>query len=74
MLGRLRMSIEECKKAYMDLSEEAFTKKNIISQAKEKLMVGPQFKTRPLETAIKSIIGDKWETTLLKDDRSDCRA
>jgi hypothetical protein len=72
MLGRLRMSIEECKKAYMDLSVETFTKKNIISQAVEMVTVGPRFKTGPLETAIKSIIGSKWETTLLKDDSRDC--
>lgn len=73
MLGRLRMSIEECKKAYMDLSKIAFTKKNIASQIVGKATVGAQFKTEPLEMAIRSIIGDKWDTMLLRDDRNECK-
>jgi hypothetical protein len=58
MLGRLRMSIKDCKVAYINLSERTLTKKSFITQAKEKLLVGPKFRTKPLEAAIKSTVGD----------------
>jgi len=67
------MSIAQCKKAYIELSAKAFTEKNLLVKAKEKVMLGPKFKTKSLEDAIKSIIGDEWETKLLKDDDPQCR-
>jgi hypothetical protein len=73
MLGRLRMSIADCKAAYKDLAEEAFTPKNFIMQLKEKVAVGPKFKTAPLEAAIRRIIGEDWQTMLLKEDDPACK-
>lgn len=76
MLGRLRMSVEQCKKAYINLAEDAFTKKNLISQIKEKASIGPQFKTKPLENAIRTIIGaahENWKEALLQDKRPECK-
>jgi hypothetical protein len=68
MLGRLRMTIENCKKAYIGLAEEAFTLKNSVARAYNKSTMGPQFKTGPLEKAIKRTIGKGWESALLKED------
>ena len=67
------MSLQDCKKAYIDLSQKAFTKKNILSQAREKVTVGSKFKTQPLEDAVKLIIGKEWQETLLKEDKDDCK-
>lgn len=74
MIGRLKMSISNCKEAYLKLSEQAFTSKNWVSEAKDKLALRGRFKTGPLEAAIKSIIGDNWQTLLLNDnDPSACK-
>ena len=56
MLGRLRMPLQKCKDAYMDLSKRAFTPKNIISRIVESPGLGPKFKVEPLEQAIKEIL------------------
>jgi hypothetical protein len=73
MLGRLRMSISDCKEAYTKLSKQAFTKKNVITRGLEKVRVGPQFETEPLENAIKDIIGPSWRTSLMKEDEPECK-
>ncbi|KAH8911269.1 hypothetical protein BR93DRAFT_965075 [Coniochaeta sp. PMI_546] len=74
MLGRLKMSISDCKEAYLKFSEQAFTSKNLIAKARGKLSVGPRFETSPLEAAIKDLIGNDWQTKLLKDnDASACK-
>ncbi|EXA53703.1 hypothetical protein FOVG_01433 [Fusarium oxysporum f. sp. pisi HDV247] len=73
MLGRLRLSIPECKKAYMDLSEKAFTPKNFISRQIGVATVRSKFWAEPLEDAIKSLIGDDWESKLLRDDDPVCK-
>ncbi|KAI1178341.1 acyl transferase/acyl hydrolase/lysophospholipase [Nemania sp. FL0916] len=73
MLGRLRMSVEDCKEAYMSLGRRAFTPVNFVKRITGKATVGPQFQTEPLENAIKEIIGDDWETKLLKEDDPQCR-
>jgi hypothetical protein len=73
MLGRLRMSVKDCKAAYINLSERAFTKKNFLGRVTGKFTVGPRFETRPLEDAIKTIIGDEWATMLLKEVDIGCR-
>ncbi|KAB8216454.1 acyl transferase/acyl hydrolase/lysophospholipase [Aspergillus novoparasiticus] len=65
MLGRLRMSIEDCIAAYENLADRAFTEQNFLNLVKGKITLGPRFKTQPLEDAIKTIIGDTWETDLL---------
>jgi len=56
MLGRLRMSLDKCKEAYMNLSQRAFTPKNIISRAVGSPGLGPKFKVEPLEKAIREIL------------------
>ena len=71
MLGRLRMPLKKAIAAYMTLSESAFTEKNIVQQAVGGPL-GAKFKTKALEDAIKSIIGDEWETMLLKNT-DECR-
>ncbi|KAI8945862.1 phospholipase [Xylaria longipes] len=68
MLGRLRMPISECINAYKALAEQAFTPRNFIGKIKGKVSLGAQYKTEPLEAAIKSIIGEGWETKLLKEE------
>ncbi|SPJ72134.1 uncharacterized protein FTOL_01862 [Fusarium torulosum] len=64
ILGRLRLSIPECKKAYLDLSEKAFTPKNFISRKIRVATIRSKFKTEPLEDTIKSLIGNDWESLL----------
>jgi len=66
------MSIEECKSAYKALAMQAFTKKNFVSQIKSKIQLQAQFQTKPLENAIKSVIGSEWETQLLKEENPAC--
>ncbi|KAI9667893.1 MAG: hypothetical protein M1821_000713 [Bathelium mastoideum] len=73
MLGRLRMSIAECKNAYMDLAEKAFTPRNYFRQKAATVTVGSKFQTKPLEDAIKHIIGDNWQSMLLKEDDPECK-
>lgn len=73
MLGRLRMPIQKCKEAYLNLATEAFTPKNFVSRAMGASKLGPKYKTAPLEAKIKSIIGAEWETMLLRDDDPQCK-
>ncbi|PMD43710.1 FabD/lysophospholipase-like protein [Hyaloscypha variabilis F] len=56
MLGRLRMPLDKCKEAYMNLSQRAFTPKNIVSKTIGGPFVGPKFKVEPLEQAIREIL------------------
>lgn len=56
MLGRLKMPLSGCIKAYMDMSKKAFTQRNLIDRVKAKVTLGPNFKTETLEEAIKDII------------------
>ncbi|KAH6879001.1 acyl transferase/acyl hydrolase/lysophospholipase [Alternaria rosae] len=73
MLGRLRLSIEECKNAYTNLARNAFTPKNWASSTAAKVTLGPKFKTAPLEEAIKSLIGDNANSELLKENDPVCK-
>lgn len=73
MLGRLRLSIEECKNAYTNLARNAFTPKNWASSTAAKVTLGPKFKTAPLEEAIKSLIGDNADAELLKENNPACK-
>lgn len=61
MLGRLRMSIADCRKAYKQLSKQAFTplhsKANILARVSGFWNVsGGTFDERELEKAIKSVV------------------
>ncbi|KAE9364538.1 FabD/lysophospholipase-like protein [Stipitochalara longipes BDJ] len=70
MLGRLRMSIADCRKAYEEISQQAFTplhsKANFVVSAFSFWNVGSTFDEKELEKAIKEVIG-----TSLKHGDSD---
>ncbi|KAF7512509.1 hypothetical protein GJ744_001444 [Endocarpon pusillum] len=68
MLGRLRMDIDECINAYMELCNRIFTKKKTLLNIKGKIQ--GRFDTKVLEEGIKKIVRDKTgsEDTLLRDD------
>jgi hypothetical protein len=78
MLGRLRMSIEECENAYRRLSERIFNPKrsslNYAGRAKDFLSANGRFDSTELELAIKEIIQSRnlSEEALLKDPSSSC--
>ncbi|KAF8854495.1 FabD/lysophospholipase-like protein [Acephala macrosclerotiorum] len=56
MLGRLRMSIDQCEDAYMKFSEDIFTSPNAIAKAYNLLNATGRFSTQALETNIKEFI------------------
>jgi hypothetical protein len=80
MLGRLRMSLEECEDAYLQLSEQIFTptrqRSNFFGHAKDFLKADGRFDAKALENAIKECVRRKMpEDSLLKDpeDNPSCR-
>jgi hypothetical protein len=81
MLGRLHMSLEQCKKAYIELSERVFTPRHLITRlGSGSPFFGPRFQTRPLEDEIINIIATALTTTreeamkvLLKEDENEKR-
>jgi hypothetical protein len=60
MLGRLRMSIDECEEAYMKFSEDIFKPRNAAVGAYNLLNAQGKFSTEALEANIKELI-DKAE-------------
>ena len=60
MLGRLRMHVEDCRKAYEKLSEQAFTplksRMDVFAKLGEFWSAGPTFNVVELERAIISVI------------------
>ncbi|KAE8442348.1 hypothetical protein EG329_003419, partial [Mollisiaceae sp. DMI_Dod_QoI] len=80
MLGRLRMSLDECERAYLELSERIFTPKrsfsNYLLRSKDFLRADGKFDHKVLEGAVKSIIARNPgldESTLLKDSDPQCK-
>jgi nitrite reductase/ring-hydroxylating ferredoxin subunit len=79
MLGRLRMTLNECEDAYLNLSERIFTpKRSIFSplRGKDFLLADGKFDYKALEEAIKDIIGRTPgfdESSLLKDPDPQCK-
>ena len=69
MLGRLRMSVEDCITAYMSLSQRAFSKMNILQRVRHGKIAptDAHYDTRTLEEAIVTIIK---ESLALEDPRS----
>ena len=68
MLGRLRMSVEECIAAYIDLSSRVFQKKHVMpitSRGKVKA----RYSSKELQRAIEDVLAaqDLDKDTLLKD-------
>ncbi|THX94060.1 hypothetical protein D6D08_01815 [Aureobasidium pullulans] len=68
MLGRLDMSMDECVKAYSELSATVFAKKHRMS-VDIKVHLKERYDSKVLEQAIKQIVRDRnlHEDTLLKD-------
>jgi hypothetical protein len=68
MLGRLEMSIDECIKAYTDLSEDVFHKKRRIP-INIKGVLKERYDSKVLELAVKKILRDRNldENALLKN-------
>jgi hypothetical protein len=58
MLGRLEMSIDECIKAYTDLSEDVFHKKRRIP-INIKGVLKERYDSKVLELAVKKILRDR---------------
>jgi hypothetical protein len=80
MLGRLRMTLDECQAAYLKLSERIFnpkrTKLNTFGRAKDFLLADGKFDWMELEAAVKEIvIQDRKlsESTLLRDPDPQCK-
>jgi predicted acylesterase/phospholipase RssA len=77
MLGRLRMSVEECIETYKTLSQRIFkpvnSKANIAGRAITKLKAEGKFESEPLEQVVKEIClkCGLSETALLKDNSAD---
>lgn len=78
MLGRLRMTLKDCREAYEELSMKAFTplysKMNIIANGMGFWRAGATFDVDKLEQAIRAVIsshsgncGDKPEKALLQE-------
>jgi calcium-independent phospholipase A2-gamma len=59
MLGRLKMSISDCLEHYRALSDQAFSKKNLLKRA---------YDTTKLEEAIKSVVNDLGSPQLLREE------
>jgi len=73
MLGRLRMTVDECITAYTSLSDSVFEKKNHRVNIKGQFQ--GRFDAGALERAIKEILRDRGlgENTLLKDVDAPCK-
>ncbi|PNH41105.1 hypothetical protein VD0004_g5947 [Verticillium dahliae] len=73
MLGRLRMSVDECIAAYAALSDEVFEKKNRRIRLNGQLQ--GRFDSVALERAVKKILArtNHHENVLLKDTSNSCR-
>jgi hypothetical protein len=68
MLGRLKMSIEECEDAYISLSERVFQRVHYLPVSLSGKIQG-RFDSRALETAVKETLSERGleEDTLLKE-------
>ncbi|KAH0562548.1 hypothetical protein GP486_002769 [Trichoglossum hirsutum] len=80
MLGRLRMSLRDCEKAYLQLSERIFNPKrhslHAFGKAKDFLMANGKFDSQALEDAIKEVvvsIAKMPEGELLQDPEPECK-
>ncbi|KXX75712.1 Kinesin light chain [Madurella mycetomatis] len=73
MLGRLRMTVDECIDAYTSLSDKVFEKKSHRINIKGKLQ--GRFDTDELEQAVKQILAARGlgEDALLKDSDFSCK-
>lgn len=63
MLGRLEMDVDECIVAYKALMEAVFEKKQSFLPVGLGGMIKPQFSSKELEKAVKSVIESRGEVT-----------
>lgn len=79
MLGRLRMSLDECEEAYLKLSESVFNPRrhssNVIGRVTDLILVKGKFDTQELENSIKGTIEARnfHVDELLQDEESQCK-
>ena len=75
MLGRLRMGIDDCIKAYLDLLELVFAKPRSLLHLYSPLKIHARFDQRKLQKAVQEIVvmSGLPEEALLKDTEADCR-
>ncbi|KAF2225248.1 phospholipase, patatin family protein [Elsinoe ampelina] len=76
MLGRLRMSADECITAFMDLQDEIFTKSSTGSKNNASNVDSPMYDMSTLEKGFKKIIASRGldAESLLKDtDKPSCK-
>jgi hypothetical protein len=77
MLGRLRMSIDECDAVYVDLSEKIFTPNrstgNVVGQVFDFVNARGKFSTDALEDTIKDVVKNRTpsENELFYDESRD---
>jgi patatin-like phospholipase/acyl hydrolase len=80
MLGRLRMSLDECEKKYLQLSEKIFTparsRGNVVGKGYDLLQANGKFKSEPLESTIQEILVSlrlSVDELLLDNDPESCK-
>jgi len=74
MLGRLKMDVQQCIKAYRTFADKAFQYKQ-MSLAEEADQIRERFSSEDLKAAIISVLEEQGcdESTLLKDPDSSCK-
>jgi hypothetical protein len=76
MLGRLKMTIDDCIKAYLSLSGKIFADhNNFVARAFRFLTEGVQYDAHVLEAAIKSVVKEHLgsEDATFYDEKSSCK-
>jgi len=80
MLGRLRMTLDECEAAYLELSSRIFTrarnKANITGRVYDFLQANGKFDAKPLEDIIKDVLrkrGLSPDELLADKDEESCK-
>lgn len=78
MLGRLRMTIDQCEKKFLEFSKEVFTpvrsQANLPGRVSNFFQVNGKFSTQALEDCIKRIVRERdLSDDALFHDTSDCK-
>ncbi|KAL9616188.1 MAG: hypothetical protein Q9160_008919 [Pyrenula sp. 1 TL-2023] len=79
MLGRLRMSVEECEAAYLSMSERIFNPRrgaaNFVGRAHDAWNLEGRFDSNELKASVLEILAEHgfWSEELLQDPYSKCK-
>ena len=75
MLGRLRMGVDDCIRAYLDLFESVFVKPRSLLHLYSPLKIHAKFDQRKLQEAVRKMVvmSGLPRDELLKDPEADCR-